>query len=384
MLKKLSLLLIVFTLLSGCSLPGASSPTPTVDMNAIRTAAVLTAMHEISQMTPASTPTPEVTATETPSPTLTPTPTVEVVLSPVPGIATNNLTVRSWAGKGGDNLGGIYYNQKVNVLARNASASWYYIVWADSPTGRAWVVSVAVDLQGYDIGRLPIVVEDENRNLTFFPPVVWEVVGTPLPIPPVPQGDKIRPATVNQTANVRVCPSVGCTIIGVVQFGQAINMTGRTWGNSWAQFDYPSGPDGKGWIARESIQITSEGFGGLPYFDELGRMVTPEPPTPTLDPNISPTPSNTPTPAPTGARSVVDNVTAIYAEPSSLSTQLGTLNAKDEVYVTGISLNGLWYQIQYPPLTDSRAYVSQKYIRVLGDMRKLPYFDNNGNLIPTP
>jgi hypothetical protein len=384
MFRRFSLVLILTILLAGCSLLGAAQPTPTIDLNAVRTLAAQTALAELTRLAPVSTSTPEATATETTTPTPQPTPTIEVILSPVPGVATNNLTVRSSSGKGGDNLGGIFFNQKMSVLGRNPNATWFYIEWQDSPTGKAWVTARAVDLQGFDIGRLPIVYQDDNNNLTFFPPVIWEITGTPLPVPPVPTGNQIRPATVNQTANVRVCPSKGCSVIGYLEFGQALNMTGRTWGNEWAQFDYPSGPEGKGWISREAIEITSEGFGGLPYFDDMGRLVTPEPPTATPDPNLSPTPSNTPEPTPAGPRAVVDDITAIYAEPSSLSTQLGEFKAKDEVFITGIALNGLWYQIQYPALTDGRAYVSQKYIRVMGDMRYLPYFDNQGNLLPTP
>jgi uncharacterized protein YgiM (DUF1202 family) len=385
MLSKLPLFLTLFTLLAGCAQPVSVPPTPSIDVNAIRTAAALTVVAEVTQALSLLTPTPEPTAIEpTAPPAPTPTPTIEVILQPVPGIASDNLTVRSEPRRGSANLGGIFFNQKLNVLARNLRATWYYIEWKDSPSGYAWVVSRAVTLQGSDITRLPIADYDSNGTLILRPPVLWEISGTPLPIPPVPEGDKIRPATVSAPANIRVCPTLGCMVLAVLPPGQKINLTGRYGDNEWAQFDYPSGPGGKAWISRDSIQTGPDGFSGLPYFDEMGFAVTPEPPTATPDPNITPTVTNTPRPTPAGPLARMEADTIIYAEPNSLSAQVSALKKGDEIYITGISLIGEWYQIQYPAFTEGRAYISRKNVRVLGDMRRLPYFDEKGNLLPTP
>ena len=385
MLRKLPLFLTLFTLLAGCALPGAVPPTPTIDVNAIRTAAALTAVAEVTQVLSLVTPTPEPTATETPEPPApTPTPTIQVILQPVPGIAGDNLTVRSEPRRGSTNLGGIFFNQKLSVLARNPQANWYYIEWKDSPTGYAWVVSRAVQLQGSDITQLPIADYDPNGNLILHPPVLWEISGAALPIPPVPEGDKTRPATVIAPANIRVCPSLGCMVLAVLQTGQKINMTGRYGDNEWAQFDYPSGPGGKAWISRDAIQTGPDGFSGLAYFDVLGFAITPEAPPATPDPNVTPTITSTPRPTPAGPLARMEADTIIYAEPNSLSTQVGALKNGDEIYITGISLIGEWYQIEYPAFTEGRAYISRKNVRVLGDMRRLPYFDEKGNLLPTP
>ncbi len=385
MLKKLNLLFALLPLLAGCTLPGAVPSTPTIDVNAIRTAAALTAVAEVTRMASLITPTPEPTATATPQPpTPTPTATVEVILEPIPGIATDNLTIRSEPRRGSDNLGGVMFNQKVSVVARNPEANWYYILWQDSPSGYAWVVSRAVELQTSDITQLPIASYDTQGNIVLSPPIRWEITGTPLPIPPVPEGDKIRPATVLAPANIRVCPSLGCMVLAVLQPGQAINMTGRYGENEWAQFDYPSGPNGKAWISQNAIQTGPDGFSGLPRFNVLGIELTPEPPTPTLDPNITPTLTNTPKPTPAGPLARMEADAIIYAEPNSLSAQVGALKTGDEIYITGISLIGEWYQIQYPAFTEGRAYISQKSVRVLGDMRKLPYFDAKGTPLPTP
>ncbi len=384
MFRKFPFLFLLLTLLAGCAMPGAASPTPTIDLDAIRTSVVLTTIHEVTLKAPVATATPQATATHTPTPVFTPTPTLEVILQPVAAVATDNLTVRSEARRGSDNLGGVFINQKISVVARSPAANWYCILWPDSSSGYAWVVSRAVELQSSDITQLPIAFYDANKTLVFLPPILWEISGTPLPIPSIPAGDKIRPATVLVTANIRVCPSLGCMVIGTLLPGQIINMTGRYGDNEYAQFDYPSGPGGKAWIARQAIEPSSEGFGGLPYFDALANPITPEPPTPTLDPNLTPTVTNTPLPTPAGPLARMQADTVIYAEPNSLSAQVGTLKTGDEIYITGLSLIGSWYQIQYPAFTEGRAYISQQNVRVLGDMRKLPYFDDKGNLLPTP
>jgi hypothetical protein len=173
-------------------------------------------------------------------------------------------------------------------------------------------------------------------------------------------------------------------VLVILQPGQSLNLTGRYGENEWAQFDFPSGPNGKAWISRNALETGPDGFSGLPRFDSLGVELTPEPPTSTPDPNVTPTATNTPKPTPAGPLARMESDTIIYAEPNSLSAQVGTLKNGDEIFITGLSLIGEWYQIQYPAFTEGRAYISQKNVRVLGDMRKLPYFDVKGNPIPTP
>lgn len=381
--NKFVFLLLLFTLLTGCAQPGAISPTPTIDVNALRTAAVQTVQAEVTRQIPLITPSPEPTATETPQPpTLTPTP--QVILQPVPGVANANLNVRSEPRRGSDNLGSVFFNQKISVAARNPEATWYYILWQDSPTGYAWILASAIQIENADIYRLPIAEYGPNNTLILRPPILWEISGTPLPIPPVPEGDKIRPATVIAPANIRVCPSLGCMVLAILPPGQKINMTGRYGENEWAQFDFPSGPGGKAWISRSALETGPDGFSGLPRFNVLGAELTPEPPTPTPDPNLTLTLTNTPRPTPAGPLARLEADTLLYAEPNSLSAQIGSLKKGDEIYITGISLIGEWYQIQYPAFTEGRAYISRKNVRVLGDMRRLPYFDENGSLLPTP
>lgn len=362
-MKNIILLLLLMILLTACAMPGLEEPTATP-----------TATQEAT-LTPTLTNTPEPTPTFTPEPTATPTQMPEP--APVQGRAQSNVTVRAESRRGSPSLGGIYSNQGVQIIARNDQARWFYIVWADSPTGRAWVLADAVNLLDVDITQLPIAIVDSNNKVSFLPPFLWTISGEPLPIPPVPQVDNVRPAELIQAVNVRVAPNLGSMTIGSLQVGQVVTMTGRFGQNEWVQIDYPSGPDGKGWISTEVVKPL-DGFGDLPYYNILATPVTPEPPTPTLDPNQPVPPTETPTPEPAGPQGQVTAQINVRVGPASSYEALTMLNPGDLVTVTGITLSGLWYQIEFADGPDGRAWVASEYVRALGDFRNLPYFDNTG------
>jgi hypothetical protein len=381
--RKIAILIIVLALLlSGCNMPNTTDPAPTADANAVITAAAATAYAQLTGVAGLATDTPSPTLTSTPEPpTLTPTPTVELTLVPMDAICIDNSRVRSWPGGGGEFLGGVLYGRGVKVLARNANGNWLLIDFPEAAVGRGWILSGGVELKD-DVAKLPIALELPEGQLAFVPAPSWTVVGTPLPLPPVPKDDSARPATVLQVATVRICPSKSCQAIGYLQVNDVINMTGRFGENKWAQFQYPSGPDGKGWVIRDAIQPSDAAFGGLPYFDLLGKLVTPEPPTSTPDPNQSPTPTRTATPLPAGPLVEIVAETVVYEKMSSLSPVVGTLNAKDRVRITYQSINLLWYEIEYPVDSGKRAYISasNKYVRLLPgqDYRYMKYTDALG------
>lgn len=372
--------------LSSCNTPSEANATPTLDKDALATSVFATVAAKVTaDALLTNPPTATVLPTDTLEPataTPEPTATTEVVLVPVEALCTANVTVRSWPGSGGDNLGGIFYGRGVEVLARNHNAGWLLIAFADSPTGRAWVKSSAFELKG-DITQLPIALEAGNGELVFRAPMIWTVSGAPLPLPTLSSESSARSATLVMQAIIRVCPTPGCMKIGLLNPGEQIIITGRTDGNDWAQFFYPSGKDGFGWVVRDAIEPVKEAFSGLDYYDAFGDKITPEPPTATPDPNMSPTPSPIPTATPAGALAELGDQTVVYGQMSSLSPVIGTLNSKDKVHITAISFNGFWYEIQYPDFTDGRGYISAKNVRLLGDFRKIPYTDANGTPLPT-
>lgn len=369
-------------ILSACGLPGGATPSVVISADSVMTSAAQTAIFSFTQSAKSFTATDSPTATFTPEPpTPAPTATVPVVLVPFDALCTYPATVRSWPGKGGDSLGFVLFNRGVKVVARNNYGNWLYIEWPDSPSGYAWVTAQAFELK-IDIAQLPLALESGDQ-IIFKAPIVWEVKGTPLPLPTLSNDPAQRPATVVQQVIVRVCPTKGCMQIGILNLGQQLIMTGRFGDNDWAQIEYPSGPNGKGWVSRDTIQLGPDSMSGLPFFDEFGTLITPEPPTGTPDPNISPTPTETAAPTPAGPLGLITDTTTVYTEMSSLSPELGKLNPKDKIYITAASFNNLWFQIQYPADSTGRAYISTKNVRLMGDFRNLPYTDARGTPFPT-
>lgn len=370
-------------MLSACSAGADSSPTP--DGNAAATSAFATAFAYLTETSIAgSTPTLTETPTFTPQPP-TLTPSIVPTTEPVTGMANTNVTVRSEARKGADNLGGVFTHQGVQVIARNDAATWYYIQWDKSPTGTAWVLGHAIDLKDTDMTLLPIAIYDNDHKIVVLPALIWVITGNPLPLNPPAPGAKT--ASVTQLAKVRVGPGIGYSIMGNLNIGTVVTVTGHTDGNDWIQIEYPSGPDGHGWVSGELTHMNTD-LGGVPFYNMLGTPASAEQApaaTSTIDPNATPEPTQTPAPTLAGPPGVVYKASEInvHSGPASSYALLGSLKLGDKVVVTGLTLNKLWYQIVYSAGPGGYGWVSTQYIRITGgDMTKLPYFDTLGTPLP--
>ena len=381
-LKLLSI--FVLLILTGCSTAGAQ-PTPTVDADTILKAAVSTASARLTEMSTVAAP----ISSETPKLTLTlAIPTITSTSAPIPapveGVSASNVTVRSEPRKGGDNLGGVFFNHAVQVIARNDVATWYYIEWAKSPTKAAWVLASAITLKDSDVTRLPIAIIDSAKHVTVLPPLIWDVKGTPLPLNTPAAG--ARTASVIQLAKVRVGPGIGYSTMGTLNPGVVVVVTGHINQNGWLQIEYPSGPDGRGWVAGELVKPNAD-LGGLPFYNLLATPVSnaeAKGESPTADPNATPEATSTLAATPAGPSGVVKATELnVHSGPASSFDLLGTLKQGDSVVVTGLTLNRLWYRIVYPSGPGGYGFISVQYIRITGgDMTKLPYLDNLGTPLP--
>jgi uncharacterized protein YraI len=385
-------LMVLF--LAGCDLPGSSSPTKTVDAGGIMTAAAETAISRLTEAAANNSATPSPTPSETPTlePTKVVLPTSIPTIVPIPGVVRANANIRSLPFKNkATDIGGIFFGQPVKVIGRNDDATWLYLLFADSPTGTGWVIAKAVTLSK-EMGILPILIypNGPDSEPIMIPPFIFEITGTPQP-PSTPPADWPKFGTVVQAANVRIGPSVGFMTIGILNLGQKVTFRGRVADNVWVQIDYPSGPGGHGWILSELVQA-NDGFGGLPYFDVMGTPVTPTPEgqiapgsdatqAPDLTQTSGGAQSATPS-APSGAEAEVTNQINVRSGPAQTFKSYGMLNPKDKVIITGLTLNKYWYQIQYSGSPTGFGWVASQYLRVLGDMRKTPYFTNEGTPIP--
>jgi uncharacterized protein YraI len=377
--KKLHLFLIFLFLpglVGGCSLPGANlaTVTPTVQTVAAPPSATLT-------FTPESTQTP----------TATLPPTVMPTIQPFIGVVKTPTNVRSRPAKGGDRLGGLNYHTQIKVIGRNANALtiWYWIVFPESPTGTGWVTAKAIDLKG-EVGLLPVIIfpGDDYSNPIALPPIIHTVVGQPLPLNDPPSG-AVR-AVVAQDLLVRVGPGVGYLILGILPRGSILTLTGRSDDKGWVQIAYPSGLDGFAWVSADLIEVKDDAS-NLPRYNNLATPISsnadngqasPAPQaTATVESGLSPSPTSTvppPTPSPAGPVGTVTTQINVRTGPASSFQSLGLLNPNDVVILTGRTLNGVWYQIEYASGPDGHAWVAAEYIQVNGDVSQLPYFDNEG------
>ena len=370
-------LILLLSLLTSCGMPSLSAATPTLTSS------------DTPQPSPTSSPTDtaEPTTTFTPEPTLPPTimPTIE----PITAFAKTSVTFRSEPRKGSDNLGGVYGNQAVKVIARNSAATWFYIIAPEAPNGMAWVLASAFALQG-DLTTLPIAIFPEGSNTPFLlPPLIHTIAGTPLPLNPPAPGAKT--ATIVQLARVRVGPGVGYMEMGLLQPGTVIVLTGRVEGNVWLQIEYPSGPDGRGWVLSELLKFEGE-YAGLPFFNllatpEADEQSSSDEPVATEAPLAEETAESTPiTSAPTQDQPYGLTTAQIKARsgPASSFPSYGMVEANARVNILGQTLNGLWLQIEYLPASTGVAWVSSGYVKLMSDIRNLPYFNNDGTPLPKP
>lgn len=380
-MNKLGLLSIfALLIIAGCS-PAGVQATPTVDVDIMARAAAATVFAQLTETGAAPTPTPSETLTQTPPPSPTITSTSAPIPEPVAAKASGNVTVRAEPRKGAKSLGGIFFNQAMKVIARNDVASWYYIEWGKSPTGAAWVVAPAVNLQGHDLTHLPIAIINSAKRVIVLPPLLWTVKGTPLPLNSPATG--ARTALVTQLVKIRVGPGIGYSTIGTLDIGATVVVTGHINGNGWLQIEYPSGLEGHGWVSGEFVKANVE-LGGLPFYNLLATPISNAEAKGELPaPDANTTPEATPTPEPTLAGptgEVKASELNVHSGPASSFATVGTLKIGDPVVITGKTLNDLWYQIVWP---DGYGYVSVKYIKITGgDMTKLRYLNDQGTPLP--
>lgn len=394
-IKTPTFLVLISIILTACAMPGSSAPITKIDASVIMTAAAATAYFRLTEVAAHSTITPSATEAETstPAPTVLNRPTNIPTIEPIPAVMGANANVRSVPAKNKTtDIGGILMGQPVKVIGRNDDATWLYILYTDSSTGTGWVVAKAVEI-GEKMSILPIVLFPDGLDGTslMIPPFSYQITGTPLP-PSTPPADWSKYGTITQAANVRIGPSVGFAIIGMLNPGEKITFRGRTDANEWVQIDYPSGPNGYGWVLASLVQA-NDGFNGLPYFDVMGTPVTPTPeqadtgqttavPT-TQNGSQGQTATATP-PAPTssGVGGEVTIQINVRSGPAQSYPSIGMLNPKDKVVITGVTINQYWYQIKFTSGQNESGWVASQYIRVLEDMGKLPFFNNEGTQIP--
>ncbi len=230
------LIILMVFLLPACS-PVEQSASPTL---------VASATH---YLTPSISPTPSPLA-----PTATATPLI------IEGTLTIKVNVRSGPGTANSSLGMLDAGQKVSIFSRTNDGTWYRVLYPPSPQGYGWIASAYVTI-----------------------PTGTQVPLDATPTPAGPTGEVV------QRLNVRSGPGTNFNTLGMIEPNQVVFLTGKNSTASWFQIEYPSGPDGHGWVTAQYIRTDSAS--SLPVLDDYGKVVTPGATAVDTGPAFTPTPT---------------------------------------------------------------------------------------------
>lgn len=172
---------------------------------------------------------PQTTQTSTPLAS-TPDSAEEISISPIEGLTTTQLNVRAGPSTASASLGMIGPFVKVQVIGRDASGSWYQVIYAESEAGKGWARAEYVQVNAP--AEIPLV---ETTSAS---------------------GSAVS-GLVIQKVNVRNGPGTEYEMLGVLNSNDVVFITGRDSGSTWLQIEFASAPDGKGWVTAEFLQAVN-------------------------------------------------------------------------------------------------------------------------------
>jgi uncharacterized protein YraI len=177
--------------------------------------------------------------------------------TPVDGITSTQVNVRAEPSTASNVLGVIPADMSVEITGKDPEGNWWQINYAhpEAVDGKGWVTAQYITLPS--------------------PTDVPVIGGSTGPL-----------AVVQQQINVRSGPGTAFNSLGTLKPQDVLSLTGKNPNGAWLQIDFPTGPEGKGWINAAFVQ--AQGTEGLPVIAESGQILGTGTPT-TLPPTITPT-----------------------------------------------------------------------------------------------
>jgi len=180
---------------------------------------------------------------------------------------------------------------------------------------------------------------------------------TPEPATATPPVQPVEGTTTSQL-NVRAQPSTAADSLGQVSIFSKVQIVGKDAGGSWWMIQYPSAPNGVGWITAQYVQ--TEGVPDVPVV--AGQ-------------------TDNGTTGNIGTGTVISQVN-VRGGPGTGFDALGTLNENDVVILTGKSSDGFWLQFEFSTGPNGRAWISAAFIQGEG-IETLPVVTEAGQVIGT-
>lgn len=202
--------------------------------------------------------------TSTPRPSETPLrPSPQPTVTPVEGVTSTQLNVRLESSTASEVIGIIPANNTVQIVGKDIGENWWQIVYDAGVAGKGWVTAQYVETG--DVSNIPVISGDISN----------------------PQSGNT--AIVIQQLNIRSGPGTSFNSLGILNANDVVNLTGKNRNGSWLQFDFPPGPEGKGWVSSGFVKTYDPAI--LPIVSDSGEVIgtgtqaaTLLPPTPTLVP----------------------------------------------------------------------------------------------------
>ena len=183
---------------------------------------------------------------------------------PVDGATSTQVNVRAEPSTASPVLGIIPANTRIEIIGKDPGGNWWQINYPhpEAVGGKGWVTAQYITVAGTP--EVPVIGGIEAQN----------------------SGNV---AVIQQQLNVRSGPGTDFNSLGTLNPQDVVNLTGKDSNGAWLQIDFPTGPEGKGWISAAFVQ--ARGAENLPIIAESGLVVgtgtptsLPATPTPTLVP----------------------------------------------------------------------------------------------------
>ena len=149
---------------------------------------------------------------------------------------------------------------RVEITGKDPGGNWWQINYPhpDAIDGKGWVTAQFITLPS--IAEVPVIGGTEAG------PISGNV------------------AIIQQQLNVRSGPGADFNSLGTLSPQDVVRLIGKDPNGAWLQIEFPSAPDGKGWVNAAFVQ--AQGVENLPIIAESGLVVgtgtpTGVPPTPT-------------------------------------------------------------------------------------------------------
>jgi len=173
----------------------------------------------------------------------------------------------------------------------------------------------------------------------------------------------LSPRPENDYVNVRAAPDLTAQQIGQINKGQSVPVRGRNADGTWYQVNFPSGPNGTGWVFAAVANVTGV-TASLPV---VAPAAASQP--------VATAPTN-----PSGLRPPFVKLRAgqdfanVRSGPDTAYQKVGELVAAgvNAAAVRGKSANGQWWQIEFAGAPGGVAWVYSQLVDLTGDAGAVP------------